>query len=214
MILWKKSIVFIEKNGLVLIAIAIILFHWPVDIISGGRTVSRLLITISLLVYGIFTQFLINAMVKAKGLLRDSEEQYRFLIEKSPVAMFVDIKGKIVFINPSFLTLFKMSSRDEIIGKYLENFFPPEFFDRIREGGRIMADEKTSLPPLEVNIKRMDGVGITVVSTPMLITFEGQPAILWTLSNITEHKQNEIELQKAYKLLEIQKREIGDLKAK
>ena len=90
MIRWKEMIVLVEKNGLVLVAIAIILFYWAIDIITEGRMVSRLLITISLLAYGIFTQFLINAQKAAKDSLRDSEQKYRFMIETLPLAVFVD----------------------------------------------------------------------------------------------------------------------------
>ena len=36
MIHWKETIVVIEKNGLVLVAIAIILFYWAIDIITEG----------------------------------------------------------------------------------------------------------------------------------------------------------------------------------
>jgi PAS domain S-box-containing protein len=187
MLRWKKNILFIEKNGLVFVVIAIILFYWTIDIITEGRLMSRLMITISLLVYGIFAQFLIDAQKAAKDSLRDSEEQHRLLIEKLPFAIFVDIQGKIVYVNPSFLTLFKVSSRDEVIGKRLENFSPLELFDSLKEGRRT----------LEVNIRRMDGAVITVFSTPMPITFDRQPATLVAISDITERKQMEEALRES-----------------
>ena len=214
MIRWKKTIVCIERNGLVLVAIAIILFYWAIDIITEGRMVSRLLITISLLAYGIFTQFLINAQKAAKDLLRDSEEQHRLMIETLPLAVFVETQGKIVYVNPALLTLLKASSMDEVIGMRLIEFASPELYDTLEKRGRIMTEEKHILPPLEMNLRCMDGISITVVSTPMPIVFREQPAILTALYDITERKRNEIELQKANKLLEIHSKEIEDLHAK
>lgn len=211
---WKETRVFIEKNGLIFISIAIILIYWAIDIITEGRMVSRLMITISLLVYGISTQFLINAQLAAKDLLRDSEEQHRLMIEKLPVAILVYIKGKIVYVNPAFLMLFKLTSTDGIIGSHLLKFVPPELYDEIDKSNRMMTETEVAVRPLEVNIRREDGAVITVVATPMPVTFDGQTVILCVLFDITERKSKEIELEKAHKLLQIQASEIEDLKAK
>ena len=80
------------------------------------------------MVYGVCTQFLINTQKAAKDALQESEEQHRLLIETLPIAVFVDIQGKIVYVNPAFLTLFKVSSPDEIIGMRLIDFVSPELY--------------------------------------------------------------------------------------
>ena len=77
-----------------------------------------------------------------------------------------------------------------------------------------MTHEQNARPPLEVNIRRMDGMVVTVVFTHIHVTFDGQPSILGTIIDITEHKRNEIELQKAHKLLQIQTTELEELRAK
>jgi len=211
---WKKNTVFIEQNGLVLIAVAIILFYWAIDIITEGRMVSRFLITISMLAYGIFTQFQINAQKAAKDSLRDSEEQHRLMIESLPLAVFVDTKGKIVYANPAFLTMLKASSPDEVIGMRITDFVAPQLFDTVMNRRRSMADGECAPQPLELNLRCMDGTSVTVVSTPISIVFQKQPAILTALYDITERKSKEIELQKVNKLLQIYSREMEDLQAK
>jgi diguanylate cyclase (GGDEF)-like protein/PAS domain S-box-containing protein len=214
MIRWKDTRVFIEKNGLIIVAIAIILLYWALDILIEGRIITRLLLTISLLVYGISTQFLINAQLAAKDLLRRSEEQHRLMIEKLPVAVIVHIQGRIVYVNPTFLTLFRASSLNEVIGMRVVGFVPPELFDTVEDRRRLITEEKRVLPPLEMNIRCMDGTVITVVSTPMPIVFQGQAAVLEAFQDITERKQSEYELQKAHKLLQIQITEIKTLQEK
>lgn len=77
-----------------------------------------------------------------------------------------------------------------------------------------MTEEKRTFPPIELNLRCMDGSFITVVSTSIPIIFQDQPAILSVLYDITECKRSEIELQKARKLLQIQLNEIEGLQAK
>jgi diguanylate cyclase (GGDEF)-like protein/PAS domain S-box-containing protein len=151
---------------------------------------------------------------RMEEVLRKSEEEQRLLIEMLPLAVFVETHGKIAFVNPAFLTLLKASSMDDVIGMRLIEFASPELYDTLEKGRRIMTEEKHILPPLEMNLRCMDGTFVTVVSTPMPIVFQDQPGILSVLYDITERKRNEIELQKANKLLEIHSKEIEDLHAK
>jgi diguanylate cyclase (GGDEF)-like protein/PAS domain S-box-containing protein len=146
--------------------------------------------------------------------LQKSEERYRLLIENLSLAVFVHSQGKIVYVNPAFVIMIKASSSDELIGMRLIELVPPELHDTVAKRIRIMSEENHPLPPIELNLRRLDGTAITVVSSPMPIIFQEQPAILTALHDITERKRGEIELQKSYTLLQIQMKEIEDLQAK
>ena len=147
----------------------------------------------------------------AEEALKKSEEELRRLIETLPLAVFVETQGKIVYANPAFVTLFKASSPDEVIGMRLTEFAAPEMFDILEKGRRSMNGDNPILSPLELNLRCMDGTGITVVATPMPMIFQEQPSILAALYDITERKRSEIELQKAHQLLRIHVRKIEDL---
>ncbi|MDQ5986526.1 MAG: hypothetical protein CSYNP_02256 [Syntrophus sp. SKADARSKE-3] len=146
--------------------------------------------------------------------LRKSKEEYSLLIEMLPIAVSIDTQGKIVYVNPAFLTLFKASAPEQVIGMSLTDFASPELFDTVENRRRVMIEEKRTLPPLELNLRCMDGTFITVVSIPMPVIFQEQPAVLEALYDITERKRSEIELQKAHKLLQIQVAEIEGLQSK
>ncbi len=146
--------------------------------------------------------------------LRESDEEQRLLIETLPLAVYIETQGRIAYANPAFLTLFKASSPHDVIGIRLSEFLAPELYDTIERQRRMMIEEKRIVRPLELNLRCMNGTFITVVSTPMPIIFQGQPAILTALYDITERKRSELELEKTYKLLKIHARKIEDLQAK
>lgn len=72
----------IEKNGLMLIAMGIVTFYWIFDVVTAGRMTNRLLITLSILAYGLFTQYLINAQKTAKESLQQAHSELEKTNEK------------------------------------------------------------------------------------------------------------------------------------
>ncbi|MDA8126372.1 MAG: PAS domain S-box protein [Deltaproteobacteria bacterium] len=182
--------------------------RWLETILNGIRDAQGALVSL----HGVSRD--ITERRRAEENLRESEEKHRLLIENLPIAIYVEIRGRFVYVNPAFLTLFRLSAQEEILGKPLLEFVPPELIDTLEKQRRLMIEEKASFPPLEMNIRRRDETVITVVSRPMPVLFDGQPAILGVLNDITERKQKEIELQKAHKLLEIQAAEIEGLRSR
>ena len=146
--------------------------------------------------------------------LKRSEEKYRLLIETVPLAVFVEIDGKIAYVNPALVVLFKASTPADVIGMRLTEIIPAELYDSIETRRRIMSDTKKALPPIEMKLRCMDGTFVTVLSTPIPIIFQGKNAILSALYDITERKRIETELQKAQKLLRFYAEELKDLHAK
>ncbi|MCJ7523644.1 MAG: PAS domain S-box protein [Candidatus Aminicenantes bacterium] len=68
---------------------------------------------------------------RAEGALRESEEQYRDLVEKGNIAIVVDdIDGNLIYFNNQFLNLFGYSA-GEIKGKTYKEFIHPDSFEII-----------------------------------------------------------------------------------
>ena len=65
-----------------LIALAIIVLYWIFDIMTEGQMTNRLLITLSIFAYGIFTQFLINAQKAAKESLQQAHSEMELTNER------------------------------------------------------------------------------------------------------------------------------------
>jgi len=73
----------IEDNGLILIALMMVVIYWTFDFISSGHYLTRTLIAFLVIVYGAFTQTLINSRKKA---LAEKEEAQNRLIHAERLA--------------------------------------------------------------------------------------------------------------------------------
>jgi PAS domain-containing protein len=151
MMRWNEARIIIEKNGLMLIAIAIILFYWTLDIITEGALANRILITISILAYGIITQFLLNEQKAVTGSLqqsrdaleqaneqlahvnkklelayawmRDNRDELRQQMFEEDIGFLVDQDGKIEGVTERATVVIE-KSRDAFMGTYLTQLIP------------------------------------------------------------------------------------------
>ena len=73
----------IEANGLILIAIFMVVIYWTFDSLASGQYLTRLLIAALVIVYGIFTQALINGR---KAALLEKERTQAQLIQSESLA--------------------------------------------------------------------------------------------------------------------------------
>ena len=73
----------IESNGLILIAIFMVAIYWTFDSLASGQYLTRLLIAALVIVYGIYTQALINGR---KAALLEKERTQAQLIQSESLA--------------------------------------------------------------------------------------------------------------------------------
>jgi PAS domain S-box-containing protein len=128
---------------------------------------------------------------RAEAALRDSEERYRKLVELSPDAVFVQCDGKFVYANNVILRLLGLTEPAQVLGKSILNFVHPDSHDAAQERMRQLREERRSVPLLEQKWVRADGsvFEVEVAATPF--EYQGQPAALVILRDISERKQAE-----------------------
>ena len=73
----------IERNGLILIALCLILIYWIIDSLTTNQVLGRVLIACFVIIYGIFTQTLINSR---KAALEEKERTQKQLIQSEKLA--------------------------------------------------------------------------------------------------------------------------------
>jgi PAS domain S-box-containing protein len=127
----------------------------------------------------------------AEEALRKSEEKFREITERSPVAIYIIQSGKFVYVNPN-LAKETGYSREEILGKLA----PQDLIHR-DDVARLMATlgeramGKIQGEGVEYRGVRKDGSLVHIEAHGMLIEYQGRPAVMGTLLDITERKRAE-----------------------
>jgi PAS domain S-box-containing protein len=125
----------------------------------------------------------ITRMKAAEAALRQSEANFRTLIENSPDAILVDQEGLIVYANRALATVVDVPV-DELRGRGSLSLVAPED----RERARATREHPVS-PLVHVNFTRADGGRVLVEARAMQITFDGAPCNVIVARDVTETTQ-------------------------
>ena len=128
--------------------------------------------------------------------LRESQENYRNLIENANEAIFVAQDGKLVFINPMTSMMIGYSGEDLMSGSFVE-YIHLDDRDMVmdRHVRRIKGEE---LPHIySFRIIRGDGNVIWVELNTVVVNWKRKPATLNFLTDITERKRAEEALRES-----------------
>ncbi|BCL61853.1 hypothetical protein DGMP_25460 [Desulfomarina profundi] len=131
--------------------------------------------------------------------LREESEKLQLIVKHAGLGITIIVDRRFVWINRTCVELFGYSVDDEILGQLTEMMYPSKqaFLDFAEEfsAGFEQADIFTA----ETQLKRKDGSLFWVNLTGKPIeskTVEGD-GYIWIIEDITQRKQNEVELLKA-----------------
>jgi PAS domain S-box-containing protein/putative nucleotidyltransferase with HDIG domain len=139
---------------------------------------------------------------RAEEALRESEEKFRSLAERSPNMIFINKKGKVLYANQKC---------EEIMGYTREQFYSGDFdfFSLIApESVDLVAGsfdkhlKGEDVPAYEYTLVTEQGKLIEAILATSLISYGGESAILGIVTDITERKRSEEELQRSYDRLQ------------
>lgn len=139
----------------------------------------------------------------AERKLIESENRYRSLIDLSPEVIFVHSRDQIEFINQQVVEFIGAKKLEDLLGKTVFEFLHPD--DR-RTAILNMAKGFTNKSLLNQNSElrfiRFDGKVVTANVGATLIEYNGKPAIMGVIHDITEKKETERKLLEANELLQ------------
>jgi PAS domain S-box-containing protein len=121
--------------------------------------------------------------------LHESEEKYRLLIDNANESVVVAQDGLLKFVNPITLGLLGADSEQELIDRPFLEFIHPDDRSMVVENYRRRIANEATNPRYAFRVVTCDGIIKWVEINVTLIEWQGKPATLNFLTDITERKQ-------------------------
>ena len=133
---------------------------------------------------------------QAEESLKESEERYRDLVERSRDGVALIVDSRIQYVNPA---LARMSGYgiDELTGQEFTRFLPAEEIPRIVEIYNKRMSDKEAPQSYEVEIIRKNGSRFPAEVNSGKTAYKGKPAALVMVRDITEWKRAECAMRES-----------------
>ena len=126
--------------------------------------------------------------------LKESEELNQSILENSPTPISITVDARIVYANPSRLKLTGASTLEEIFGQDGRRFIHPDDLDYVHTRNRAFEEGKPVPEKYEYRCLRSDGSYANIEALTTMITYQGKPALLHVLHDVTQRKEYEAQL--------------------
>ena len=123
--------------------------------------------------------------------LADSEARFRLLVECAPDAVLVQTDYRFAYVNTKMVELLGAKSEDELIGRYIPDYFAEEHRQHVIERIRMINEDRQALPMRELTLMRHDGDRVEVEVSSVPVRYNDQASGLVFMRDITERKRSE-----------------------
>jgi PAS domain S-box-containing protein len=129
--------------------------------------------------------------------MRESEARYQTLFDASPDAIRVSCDGQIVMANPAYLRLLGVPAGQSLAGRDAFSHLPAAWRERGMARSRAVLVERIAAPLLEMEFVRDDGESVPVEVTTLPFTYQGKPAALSIMHDLSGRNANLRSLKEA-----------------
>jgi PAS domain S-box-containing protein len=145
--------------------------------------------------------------------LLESEERYRIAIEHSNDGVVITRGNEHLYVNRRYVEMFGYESAEELIGKPLSAAVHPDDLDRVTDiSCRRMRGEPAPLT-YEFKGRRKDGSSLYAETSVASIIYQGEPASLAYIRDITQRRHAEeamLRIRREYEQLGIARTKVID----
>ncbi len=129
--------------------------------------------------------------------LEATEAKFRSLVEHTLIGIYIIQDGRFRYVNPRFAEILGYTQEEILALDKGRVLIAPEDQDRAEASiNRRLAGEPP-VPPYTIGAVRKDGHRISVEVRGSAVDFEGRPAVLGSLRDVTEAKQAEEALRRS-----------------
>ena len=128
---------------------------------------------------------------RAEAALRESEEQYRRIVELSPDAVTIHQDERCVFANSAGARILGAEEPSQLIGRSILDFIPPDVHEQVKAHWKQLFEDRESVAPVELKMLKPDGSIQYLEEHAARIVWGGRPAALVVARNVTERKHTD-----------------------
>ena len=134
--------------------------------------------------------------------LQESEEKFRTLSEQSPNMIYINKGGRVVYVNQRAVEMMGYTKEEFYSQNFnFMNLIAPEHISLVKRNyGRHMSGQE--IEPYEYGLLTKGGQRLIGINTTRLINYEGGPAILGIITDVTGTRMAEVELRKLHQAVE------------
>jgi diguanylate cyclase (GGDEF)-like protein/PAS domain S-box-containing protein len=140
---------------------------------------------------------LLETLAQREETLHESEGRYRTLVEWTPEPVGVHRGGKLLYVNPAAIEMIGEKSTQNLIGKPILELVHPDFHQIVLARMREQIQDGVNQPMIEEKFLTLDGTPIDVEVQATSIIYDGEPAVLVAMRDITARKLAEQALHKS-----------------
>jgi len=140
----------------------------------------------------------ITSQKKTEEQLKESKRKYKVVTDNSTSGIYIFQDGKLVFVNKAMVCLSGYKEEELLSMNYLD-LVHPNYRDKLkRMTEQALTGNISGLPSrFEFKAIRKDGKERWIEAAPAIIEYEGRPAILGNIRDITEQKELEEALRRS-----------------
>ncbi len=140
------------------------------------------------------------ARIEADRKIMESEQRFRSLVENSLVGVYLIQDGLFRYVNPNLAEIFGYSQQELIGKKGPEDLTLPEDWPLVRENLRRRTEGEAQSLHYTFRGMKKNGAPFFVEVFGSRVPYQGRPAVVGTLLDITERRRMEEELSRAQRL--------------
>jgi len=128
----------------------------------------------------------ITAEKEIQKALETAQQRYQDLVEHNPIATGVYSHDRIVFANPAMARLFGVDQPEALLGKTVKELVHTKSLEDTRKHFHRILVGRETIPWARVAIQRLDGRSAIADFSGVPIFWEGEPAILFFMWDVSE----------------------------
>lgn len=137
----------------------------------------------------------VTERIRLERELRENEKRYRTLVEMSPNPVLVHADADIVYANDALADLIGADESADLLGEFIGSFLDPDEPDLARDTAQRTQRGEHSPTRAVRTVRTRTGRERIVETTSRPISYEGAPAVLTVLNDVTRRKRHAEQLK-------------------